>query len=129
MAHAAECLASQRARPRKARAVMFGCDKGQRHGIDHLLPKCLSYFNLEDGQVEIFCLDNEPTGRTSDATARAVAHSLNTTVGMEVLKDLRGQSTDSGGRGTLHSFKAGLETFGWVCMYLYFVLPCTIHAW
>jgi hypothetical protein len=54
--------------------------KGQRHGIDHL-PKCLSYFNLEDDRVESFCLDNDPTGGTSDATARAVAHSLNTKVG------------------------------------------------
>jgi hypothetical protein len=125
---AAECLAIQRARLAKARAVMLGCDKGQRHGFDHL-PKCLSYFDIEKDRVESFCLDNDPTGGTSDATASAVAHSLRTKVGEEVLKELRGQSTDSGGGGTLHSLKEGLELRGYVSMYLYFVLPCTIHAW
>jgi hypothetical protein len=52
-----ECLAIQRARHRKAIAVMLGCDKTPRHGIDNL-PTCLSYFNLEDDRVENFCLHN-----------------------------------------------------------------------
>jgi hypothetical protein len=125
---AAECLAIQRVRLSKALAVMLGCDKGQRHGVDHL-PKYLSFFNLEDDCVEGFCLDNDPTAGTSKGTAEAVAHSLNTKVGKEVLVDLRGQSTDSGGGGTLHSLKAELETLGWVSQYQYFVLPCTIHGW
>jgi hypothetical protein len=125
---AAECLVIQRARLSKACAVMLGCDKGQRHGIDHL-PKCLSYFNLEDDRVESFCLDNDPTGGTSDSTAHAVAHSLNTKLGREVLQFLYAQSTDSGGGGTLYSLKEGLLTLNWVSDYLYFVLPCTIHAW
>jgi hypothetical protein len=47
---AAECFAIQRARLRKALAVMIGCDKDQRHRIDHL-PMCFSYFNLEDAFV------------------------------------------------------------------------------
>jgi hypothetical protein len=125
---AAECLAIQRARLAKARAVMLGCDKGQRHGYDHL-PKCLSYWDIENDRVGSFCLDNDPTGGTSDATASAVAHSLRTKVGVNVLTELGGQTTDSGGGGTLHSLKAGLQSHGYVSLDLYFVLPCTIHAW
>jgi hypothetical protein len=125
---AAECLAIQRARLKKARAVMLGCDKGQRHGYDHL-PKCLSYWDIENDKVGSFCLDNDPTGGTSDATASAVAHSLKTKVGVDVLTELGGQSTDSGGGGTLHSLKEGLQSHEYVSLYLYFVLPCTIHAW
>jgi hypothetical protein len=90
---------------------MLGCDKGQQHGLDHL-PKCLSYFDIKKDGVESFCLDNNPTGGTSDATASAVAHSLSTKVGEEVLKELRGQSTDSGGGRTMHSLKEGLQLEG-----------------
>jgi hypothetical protein len=50
--------------------------------------------------VECFCLDNDPSGGTSDATASAVAHYLKTKVRYEVLTELGGQSTDSGGGGT-----------------------------
>ena len=125
---AAECLAIQRARLAKAHAVMLGCDKGQRHGLDHL-PKCLSYFDIEEDRVQAFCLDNDPTGGTSDATARAVAHSLETKLGKEILKVLRAQSTDSGGGGVLISLMEGLSSLGYVSAYLYFVIPCTIHAW
>lgn len=125
---AAECLAIQRARLAKARAVMLGCDKGQRSGLDHL-PKCLSYFDLEKDRVASFCLDNDPTGGTSEATACAVAHSLKTKVWEDVLSELQGQSTDSGGGGVLHSLRDGLQSYGYVSLYLYFVLPCTIHAW
>jgi hypothetical protein len=60
--------------------------------------------------------DSDPTAGASDAITRAVAHSRKTKVGTQALKDLWGQSTDSGGGGTLHSLKDALELLGGVSL-------------
>jgi hypothetical protein len=114
---AAECLAIQRARLRKAIDVMLGCDKGQQHGIDHL-PKCLSYFSMIYDRVKSFCSDNDPNGGTSDAAAHAKAHSLNSKVGTEALKDLQEQIAAMEERSTVSrmdsNYLAGYSrTFLW----------------
>jgi hypothetical protein len=130
---AADCLLWMQSRLSKAEAVFLGADKGKRGGIDHLA-KVLSWFEVEDGgasnmmngRVHSIMLDMDGSEGTSKLAAEAINHSLNKV--RPGLKCLNGQTTDSGGGGTLESFARELCLLQATDQFLYVVIGCALHA-
>jgi len=113
----------------RERKIYIACDKGNKKGVGHFV-KVLASLD-DDGLVQPKLLDIDASGGTSAECAAAIKASMNK------LKDndddvthlLYGQSTDSGGGGTLESLHEHMKVLQ-LCAPddVYLTAPCCIHA-
>ena len=109
--------------------MFVACDKGNKKGVGHFA-KMLSKWKPEGG-VTLQLLDIDAAGGTSAEAAAAIKSSLSKLKNNEEDNThlLHGQSTDSGGGGTLESLHTALKAEG-LCSPEdeYKIGNCTIHA-
>ena len=109
---------------REVSKVYISCDKGHRSGISHLV-KILSWWDTTNNEVQTFLLDLDGSGDSRKECAQAIGHSLKKLEGS--VQQLSGQTTDSGGGGTLNSLRDEMVALN-ITKEDYLVANCTLHS-
>jgi hypothetical protein len=125
-------LASQEILSKKCKVYLI-CDKGALKTANAHFVKLIAWCNIEEGRIKIFDLDADDSDGTSEQCAEVLKHSIFSFFGPNdegyVSARLNGQTTDSGGGGTLKSLHQYLEKQN-LCVDGddYLVGPCTLHC-
>jgi hypothetical protein len=105
----------------QAKAVYLQCDGGQ----DGAFIKIFSWFSKSTGKIKNFVLDVDKAGKKTDEIALGIKHSVKK-LGLEDNWRLQGQTSDSGGGGTIEPLEWKLFEADLVDVD-YLVASCTIH--
>ena len=112
---------------KEASAVYLGADKGNKGDTDHLA-KGVSFFSRRADRVVHYALDvDAPRDGTSEAVAESIDQSIKNNFA-DGITTLAGQTTDSGGGGSLGSLAQALANKGRTDSDMYLVAPCSLHA-
>lgn len=97
--------------------------------LHNIAPSSKTYYDPATRKIQEYMLDIDSSGENSREVAYAIQHALKK---LQLIDDgfslvLCGQTTDSGGGGTLHSLARELKNLGLPFRSYYLVASCSLH--